>query len=152
MRLASEQLWYSFYITEAGLVGSVWGTLSGTTATLFTHSSVNHSTLPPHFPRQKNLERCRSARDGDGDPSSPNRRRTVNEDHARYLWENSLSVPWSSVVLPEEWNLNHSRVPIPQVPTDGLERRREIRRRRLLLPLDLKLDPGFAPTSDLWDR
>ncbi|KAE8785728.1 ADP-ribosylation factor-related protein 1 [Hordeum vulgare] len=76
----------------------------------------------------------------------------MNEDHARYPWENSLSVPWPSIMLPEGWNLNHCRVPIPQVPTDGLERRREIRWRRSLLPLDLKLDPGFAPTSDLWDR
>ncbi|KAE8819659.1 ADP-ribosylation factor-related protein 1 [Hordeum vulgare] len=66
--------------------------------------------------------------------------------------ENNLSVPWPSVVLPEGWKLNHYRVPIPQVPTDGLEHRPKIRRRRLLLPLDLKLDPGFAPTSDLWDR
>ncbi|KAE8772295.1 hypothetical protein D1007_55722 [Hordeum vulgare] len=93
-----------------------------------------------------------AARDSDGGPSSPNRRQTVNEDHARYLWENNLPVPWPSFVLPEGWNLNHSRVPIPQVPADGLERRREIRWRRSILPLDLKLDPDFAPTRDLWDR
>ncbi|KAE8774774.1 hypothetical protein D1007_52799 [Hordeum vulgare] len=93
-----------------------------------------------------------AARDGDGGPWCPNRHQTVKKDHARYLWENSLSVPWPSVVLPEGWNLNHCRVPIPQVSADGLERRREIRRRRSLLSLDLKLDPGFAPTSDLWDR
>ncbi|KAE8815556.1 hypothetical protein D1007_07023 [Hordeum vulgare] len=93
-----------------------------------------------------------AARNGDGGPSSPNRRQTVNKDHTRYLWENNLPVPWPSVVLPERWNLNDNRVPIPQVPADGLERRREIRRRHRILLLDLKLDQGFALTSDLWDR
>ncbi|KAE8812782.1 ADP-ribosylation factor-related protein 1 [Hordeum vulgare] len=93
-----------------------------------------------------------AARDGEGGPESPNRHRTVNEDHARYLWENNLSVPWPSVVLPERWNLSESRVPVPQVPADGHERWQEIMRRRRILPLDLRLDPGFALTSDLWDR
>ncbi|KAE8771164.1 hypothetical protein D1007_56991 [Hordeum vulgare] len=98
------------------------------------------------------LKRNLAARDGDRGPLSPNRRWTVNEDHARYLWEDNLPVPWPSVVLPERWNLNDSRVPIPHVPADGLERWREIRRRRRIPPFDLKLDPGFAPTSDLLDR
>ncbi|KAE8816945.1 hypothetical protein D1007_05497 [Hordeum vulgare] len=87
-----------------------------------------------------------AARDSEGGPSSPNRRRTVNEDFVQYLWENKEPVPWPSIMLPERWNLSDSRVPVPQVPIDGLEWRRRI------LPLDLKLDPGFAPTSDLWDH
>ncbi|KAE8794664.1 hypothetical protein D1007_30708 [Hordeum vulgare] len=91
------------------------------------------------------------ARNGDGGPSSPNRHPTVNEDFTQYLWKNNQPVPWPSVVLPERWNLSDSRVPVSQVPADGLERRREIRRRRRILPLDLKFDPGFASTSDLWD-
>ncbi|KAE8817529.1 Protein FAR1-RELATED SEQUENCE 5 [Hordeum vulgare] len=120
----------------------------GTIATFFPNSSVDHPTSLAKKPGMM-WKRNVAARDSDGGPSSPNRRRMANEDHARYLWENNLPVPWPSVVLPEWWNLNDSRVPIPQVPVDGLEHRRKIRRRGIILPLDLKLDPGFAPTSDL---
>ena len=84
-------------------------------------------------------------------PTSPSKRRTVNEDHARHLWETNQRVPWPNHVLPEGWNLGNSGVPVPQIPAEGRERLREIRRRRKILPPDLKFDPAFAETSSLWD-
>jgi hypothetical protein len=54
----------------------------------------------------------------------------------------SQPVPWPDVDLPARLHLNRRRVPVPSVPRKRPEHVREIRRRRALLPMHLRRDPG----------
>jgi hypothetical protein len=68
------------------------------------------------------------------------------------LVANNFSLqPWPDVNLPVQWHLNSRRVPMPPVPCDGMERVREIHRRRALLPMHLWWDPAFDIRSSAWD-
>jgi hypothetical protein len=70
---------------------------------------------------------------------------------ARRLYARGNPVPWPDVNLPARWHLNSQRVPVPPVPRNGLERVREIHRRRGLLPMHLRHDPAFDIGSPNWD-
>jgi hypothetical protein len=70
---------------------------------------------------------------------------------ARQLFKDRESVPWPDVNLPARWHLNSHCVPVPPVLRGRPERRREIRRRRALLPMQLCRDPPFAIESTNWD-
>jgi hypothetical protein len=62
---------------------------------------------------------------------------------AQALYDQNTSVGLRDVHLPGGWHLNTRRVPVPPVPRRGQERRAEIRRRRAILPLDLREDPAL---------
>ena len=90
----------------------------------------------------------------DGEASSsrggkkPRRKRYVRVEFARRLWEENRPIPWPDVNLPGGgWYLNSTRVPVLPVPEEGRERREEVRRRRTVLPPDLRDDPAFPVTS-----
>jgi hypothetical protein len=69
----------------------------------------------------------------------------------RQLFADREPVPWPDVNLLVRWHLNSRRVPVPPVPRDGPERRREIRRWWALLPMHLRRDPAFDIESLNWD-
>ena len=81
----------------------------------------------------------------------PRNKRYVPVEFARQLWLENRPVPWPDASLPGGgWYLNSRRVPIAPVPPTGRDRRREIERRRFILPPDLRADPAFAANSRNW--
>jgi hypothetical protein len=87
--------------------------------------------------------------------SSPNKERNrpyMSVEIVQALYDQNSSVGLRDVHLPSGWHLTARRVPIALVPRHGRARRDEIRRRQVILPLDLRDDPAFDMDSEWWDR
>jgi hypothetical protein len=72
-------------------------------------------------------------------------------DVARLSYETSTSAGWFDVNISPVWNLNVRRVLVPQMSRDGLERHREIRLGRALLPPNMLQDHTNAMNFPIWD-
>ena len=124
-----------------------WEAGSDLTKSSLTQLLILQSLFQGPFKKAKHDGEDSSSRGG----KKPRRKRYVWVEFARRLWEENRPVPWPDVNLPGGgWYLNSRRVPVPPVPEQIRERREEVRRRRTVLPPDLRDDPAFAVTSYNW--
>jgi hypothetical protein len=85
-------------------------------------------------------------------PKKERNRPYMNVEIVQALYDQNASMGLRDIHLPGSWHLDAKRVPEPLVPRHGQERRDEIRRRRAILPPDLREDPAFTMDSKWWDR
>ena len=70
----------------------------------------------------------------------------VRKEDCQWYWDHATPLPWPDVKLPEHWQLNPQRIPVPPMPTSQRTRDLEIERCRRRLPASLRNDPAFAVT------